>query len=117
MVEVESENFDEIKNINKLCHGEKADLTIIIWDYFHDVVMKHILDDFSQVCFELCGDTNYLTPHQYPFWAAKIAVTAQQHTFGLPVIEAWMSNLRSGFEQGPADVFQVSRNLSCTTVA
>lgn len=45
---MESQNFEEI-NTAKLSIGEGEGVLLIIWDYFHDVVIKHLLDDVSQV--------------------------------------------------------------------
>jgi hypothetical protein len=92
LMDVESENFEEIKNIGKMSYGEDQELSTIIWDYFHDVVMKHVLDDISQ----------------YPFWAAKIAVTTKAQVFGLPVIWLWRDTLLATYsERGARGLFQV----------
>lgn len=48
MLEIESQNFEEI-NTAKLSIGEGESVLLIIWDYFHDVIIKHFLDDASQV--------------------------------------------------------------------
>lgn len=48
MLEIESQNFEEI-NTAKLSIGEKESVVLIVWDYFLDVILKHFLDDASQV--------------------------------------------------------------------
>ena len=45
---MESQNFDEI-NTAKLSIGEGEGVVPIVWDYFKDVIIKHLLDDASQV--------------------------------------------------------------------
>jgi hypothetical protein len=48
VLEIESLNFEEI-NTAKLSIGEGESMMLIIWDYFQDVIIKHFLDDASQV--------------------------------------------------------------------
>jgi len=52
-LEIESQNFEEI-NTAKLSIGEGEGVLLIIWDYFHDVFIKHLLDDASQVIIFEC---------------------------------------------------------------
>ena len=49
LLEVESQNFEDI-NTAKLSIGEGEGVMLIVWDYVHDVILKHLLDDISQVC-------------------------------------------------------------------
>jgi len=57
LLEIESQNFDEI-NTAKLSIGEGEGMLLIIWDYFHDVIIKHLLDDASQV---ICKENFFIS--------------------------------------------------------
>jgi len=92
LLEIESQNFDEI-NTAKLSIGEGEGMLLIIWDYFHDVIIKHLLDDASQ----------------FPFWASKVIVTSQPIKFGAPAVRAYWACLKNIYHtRGVRGMFQGS---------
>ena len=55
LLEVEYQNFEEI-NTSKLSQGREGEsLQLLVWDYFQDIILKHWLDDLSQVGIVACN--------------------------------------------------------------
>lgn len=78
-MDVESENFEEIKLRSKLNNADNAHLSVIVWDYFREIIIKHLIDDVSQ----------------YPFWMAKVAITTGPQAFGMSAVHNCLEYLRN----------------------
>lgn len=79
LMDVESENFEEIKLRSKLGNADNAHVTVIIWDFLHEIIIKHFIDDVSQ----------------YPFWMAKVAITTEPQAFGMAAVHKCLDYLRN----------------------
>lgn len=83
VIEVEASNFEDI-DTNKLTHiyeDQNISIMLVIFDYFNDVIIKHLLDDYSQ----------------YPFWLNKIICTTNVTTehFGLPIMHSYINSFKN----------------------
>jgi hypothetical protein len=64
--------------------------TIILWEYYRDIIFTYWLDDLTQ----------------YPFWSAKILVVSHHEEFGLHVVEHLFETIGKIFtEQGFMSLF------------
>ena len=68
LIEVEASNFDDIST-DKLSdvYQDHKSILLIVFDYLNDVVVKHLLDDFSQ----------------YPFFLVKVGLTMDPQALSL----------------------------------
>jgi len=46
---VEAQNFEDTVVESKLTKGEEETVSNIVWDYVTSIIIKYVLDDFSQV--------------------------------------------------------------------
>lgn len=91
-MDVESENFEEIKLRTKLNVVDNANLSVIIWDFLHEIIIKHFIDDLSQ----------------YPFWMAKVSITTGPQVFGMSAVQNCLDFLRNTFRtKGALGLYEV----------
>jgi len=80
LIEVESCNFDDVST-DKLSdvYQDCNSIPLIVFDFLNDVVVKHLLDDFSQ----------------YPFFSVKVGLTMDPATslFGPTLVKSLFSKM------------------------